>query len=110
MISAFSHQGLVNFSGGSLLQCIFITAVLIYAIDRKFLRAIVWSFLASLLSLFGIIHANSVGVLIKSTDSGWKFSVAYAMIAALFGIFYFAQRKKWIKQAETEVDEFITST
>ena len=104
-ISTFSYQGLVNFAGGSLLQCIFLTAILMYTIDRKFVRAAVWSILSGVLSLFGIIHADSVGVLIKKSDDGWRFSVAYLMLAGVFGIFYLAQRKKWIKAPATEPDE-----
>ena len=109
MISTFSYRGLVNFSGGSLLQCIFITAILMYTIDRKFVRAAVWSVLAGLLSLFGIIHANSIGILIKDVHDGWRFTVAYTMMAVIFGIFHLAQRKGWIKTAATEPDELQSS-
>jgi len=109
VISTFSYRGLVNFSGGSLLQCIFVTAILMYTIDRKFIRAATWSILAGLLALFGIIHASSVGVLIKDTDDGWKFTVAYTMMAVIFGIFHLAQRKNWIKAAATEPDELQSS-
>jgi AGZA family xanthine/uracil permease-like MFS transporter len=108
-ISAFSYRGLVNFAGGSLLQCIFITAILMYTIDRKFVRAAIWSVLAGLLALFGIIHAKSVGVLIKHSDDGWRFTVAYTMIAVIFGILHLAQRKNWIKAAATEPDELPNS-
>ncbi len=45
-ISGFSYRGLVNFAGGALLQCVVITAIFMYIIDRKFLRATVWSLLA----------------------------------------------------------------
>ena len=105
VISTFSYQGLINFAGGSLLQCIFITTILMYTTDRKFIRASVWSVIAGILSLFGIIHADAVGVLIKKDDDGWRFTVAYTMIAVLFGIFHLAQRKNWIKAATTEPDE-----
>lgn len=104
-INGFSYQGLSNFAGGSLLQCIFLTAILMYMIDRKFTRAMIWSALASLLSFFGLIHSSTVGILYKSTDNGWKFSVAYGMICLLFGIFEIAQRLRWIKQPETEPDD-----
>lgn len=54
----FSYSGLNNFADGSLLQCIFLTAILIYMIDRKFLRALFWLLLADLLSFFGLIHGS----------------------------------------------------
>ncbi|CAF3035399.1 unnamed protein product [Rotaria sp. Silwood2] len=109
MISTFSYQGLVNFSGGSLLLCIVMTAILIYAIDRKFIRAAVWSVIAAVLSLFGVIHASSVGLLIKPTDDGWRFTVAYSMMTVIFGIFHLAQRKNWIKAAAEESNDLSRS-
>ncbi|CAF2714016.1 unnamed protein product [Rotaria sp. Silwood2] len=105
MISTFSYQGLVNFSGGSLLLCIVMTAILIYAIDRKFIRAAVWSILAGVLAIFGVIHASSVDLLIKTTDDGWRFTVAYSMMAIVFGILHLVQRRNWIKAATTEPDD-----
>lgn len=104
-ISSFSYRGLINFAGGSQLQCIFITAVMIYMIDRKFIRAAVWSFLAGVFAFFGLINANAVGVLVKKNDDGWKFTVGYMLMVALFGILEFAQRKKWVKESETEPDD-----
>jgi len=104
-ITGFSYRGLVNFSGGSLLQCIFITAILMYMIDRKFIRAIVWSLLAGFFALFGLINATGVGVLTKANDDGWRFSVAYVMMAVVFAGFEFAQRRQWVKQPETAPDD-----
>ncbi|CAF1122848.1 unnamed protein product [Rotaria sp. Silwood1] len=104
-ISGFSYSGLLNFAGGSLLQCIFITAIFMYMIDRKFIHAAVWSLLAGFFAFFGLINAPGVGVLIKHTDDGWKFTVAYVMMAVLFGCFEFAQRHHWVKKPETEPDD-----
>jgi AGZA family xanthine/uracil permease-like MFS transporter len=104
-ISGFSYHGLVNFAGGALLQCVFLTAILMYIIDRKFLKAAVWSVLAGLFSLFGLINANSVGLLIKKTDDGWRFTVAYGMLVVLFLVLEVVQRKHWIKGQEEEPDD-----
>ena len=104
-ITDFSYRGLTNFAGGSLLQCIFITAILMYIIDRKFLRAMIWSLLAGLLSFFGLIHATSVGVLYRDADDGWRFAIAYAMLAVLFILFEIAQRLGWVQGPETEPDD-----
>jgi hypothetical protein len=104
-ITNFSYRGLVNFSGGSLLQCIFVTAVFMYMIDRKFLRAITWSLLAAVFALFGLIDAPGVEVFTHTNDDGWKFSVGYTMITVLFACFEIGQRRQWIKQAETEPDD-----
>ncbi|CAF3777750.1 unnamed protein product [Rotaria socialis] len=105
LITDFSFRGLNNFAGGSLLQCIFISAIMIYMIDRKFIRATIWSLLASLLSFFGLIHASKVGVLYRETDDGWRFTVAYAMLAFIFILFELAQRQGWVQEPETEPDD-----
>ncbi|CAF2625551.1 unnamed protein product [Rotaria sp. Silwood2] len=104
-IKDFSYRGLNNFAGGSLLQCIFLTVLMIYMIDRKFTRAIIWSVLASILSFFGLIHASTVGVLYRTTDDGWQFTVAYAMLAVVFILFEIAQRRGWVQEPETEPDD-----
>lgn len=104
-INSFSYRGLVNFAGGSQLQCIFLTAIMIYMIDRKFLHALVWSLLGGIFALFGLIHASDVGILIKKTDHGWRFTVAYSLLALVFLLMEFAQRKKWIEPPETEPDD-----
>lgn len=104
-ISAFPYRGLVNFAGGALLQCVFLTAILMYIIDRKFLRATIWSLLAGFFSFFGLINSNSVGVLIKKDDDGWRFTVAYGMFAVLFLLLEVAQRRHWVKEQEREPDD-----
>jgi hypothetical protein len=104
-ITGFSYRGLLNFSGGSLLQCIFLTAIFMYMIDRKFVRAAVWSLLAGFFAFFGLINAPGVGVLIHKGDDGWKFTVAYVMMAILFAGFEFAQRLRLVKGPETEPDD-----
>jgi len=104
-IKGFSYPGLVNFAGGALLQSVFLTAILMYMIDRKFLRATCWCLLAGLFSFFGLINADSVGILIKKTDDGWRFTVAYGLLVGFFLLLEFAQRKHWIKQQEKEPDD-----
>jgi AGZA family xanthine/uracil permease-like MFS transporter len=104
-ITGFSYRGLVNFAGGALLQSVFLAAILMFTIDRKFLKATIWSLLAGSLSFFGLINANTVGVLVKKTDDGWRFAVAYAMLAVFFSVLEVVQRKHWIKGQETEPDD-----
>ncbi len=105
VISSFSYRGLLNFAGGSQLQCIFITAIMMYMIDRKFVHAAVWSFLAGFFAFFGLINASNVGILVSSDDDGWRFTIGYMLMVSLFGILEFAQRKKWVKEQELEPDD-----
>ena len=104
-ISSFSYRGLINFAGGSQLQCIFITTIMMYITDRKFLRAAIWSFLAGLFALFGLINSNVVGILVKRKDDGWRFTISYMLMVILFALLGIAQRKKWIKEQESEPDD-----
>ncbi|UJR30783.1 hypothetical protein I4U23_018303 [Adineta vaga] len=104
-ISSFSYRGLINFAGGSQLQCIFITAIMMYMTDRKFIHAAVWSFLAGIFAFFGLINSSNVGILIKNSDDGWRFTISYMLMVILFGCLEYAQRKKWIKEQETEPDD-----
>ncbi|CAF1379119.1 unnamed protein product [Rotaria sp. Silwood1] len=104
-ITDFSYHGLANLAGGSLLQCILITAIIMYMIDRKFIRGAVWSFLAGLLSFFGLIHSSNLGILYSKTDDGWQFTVGYATMILLFILCEIAQRWKWIEGPEREPDD-----
>lgn len=104
-IQSFSYHGLINFGGGSQLQCIFITAIMMYMIDRKFVRAAFWSALAAIFALFGLINSIKVGILLNKNDSGWRFSVGYLSMSALFLLLKIGQNKKWVKAPETEPDD-----
>ena len=105
LITSFSYRDLSNFSGGSFFQYIFVTAIFMYVIDRKFVRAITWSLIAPTFSLFGLIDAPTVGLLIHENDDGWKFTVAYNMMAVFSRCLEFGQRHKWIKEANQCPDE-----
>ncbi|CAF2106096.1 unnamed protein product [Rotaria magnacalcarata] len=104
-IGSYPYSGLVNFAGGSQLQCIFITAIMMYMIDRKFVHAAFWSFLASIFAFFGLINSSRVGILVNPDDSGWQFTIAYLSMSALFGLLELGQRYKRVKEPETEPDD-----
>ena len=76
-----------------------------YVIDRKFVRAITWSLIAPTFSPFSLIDASTVGLLIHENDDGWKFTVAYNMMAVFSLCLEFGQRRKWIKEANQCPDE-----
>lgn len=56
----FSFLGLISLSKGYLLSSIFLTSTMVKIIDRDFLKASMWMFLASFLSFVGIVHAFEV--------------------------------------------------
>lgn len=76
-----------------------------FMIDRKLLRVAFWSLLAGFFAFFGLINTSGVGVLVHKDDDGWRFTVAYVMMAILFIGFEVAQRFRWAKQPEPESDD-----
>ncbi|CAF1172214.1 unnamed protein product, partial [Didymodactylos carnosus] len=105
-ITGYDYNGLVNFGGGALLQCIFLTVIMMYMIDRKWLSAVLWCVLAAVFAFFGLINSSAVGVLYREKeDTGWKFTTAFGMLAVLFLLFEFLQRKAWMEKPESEPDD-----
>ncbi|CAM4762735.1 unnamed protein product [Rotaria magnacalcarata] len=86
-------------------KALFNTDILMYIIDRKFLSDTVWSVLADFFSLFGLINASNVGILLNTKDDDWRFCVVYTMLAILLLLLGIVQRKQWIKGPETESDD-----
>merc|ERR1711998_516602 len=93
--SAGVSSGLTSFAQGSLLVAMFLAAILTHMIDRSFLSAAAWCSVASLCSLFGLIHSPEVGVNFSANDwSQLRFFVAYISIAAILLIVALVQRFK----------------
>mmetsp|Transcript_3457 Transcript_3457/g.8222 ORF Transcript_3457/g.8222 Transcript_3457/m.8222 type:complete len:634 (+) Transcript_3457:154-2055(+) len=104
--------GVLSWKRGALLVSMLWTAIVVNAIDRQWKVAIIWSLIASLFAVFGIIHVPEAGFenintpfpeQCWSTDGGttvecwefayqWMFCVAYVMLAATFGIIMFCSR------------------
>lgn len=64
-------DGFLSLQQGFLLISIVLSAIVAHAIDRRFIAAAVWSFLAALLSMGGVIHAFNL------TSSGLAASVRW---------------------------------
>lgn len=80
-------QGLIALSQGFLLSSMVLAAILVFVIERQFLKASAWTLAAAILSMLGLIHAyeiTSVGVQNKfGLAAAPKFGVMYAL-SALF--------------------------
>jgi len=88
-------SGLTSFAQGSLLVAMFLAAILTHMIDRCFLSAAAWCSVASLCSLFGLIHSSEVGINFSANDwSQLRFFIAYISIAAILLIVALVQRFK----------------
>lgn len=83
------YNGLYHLGNGAPLSSLIWGCITIFAILNQPLRAATFAVIASVLSLFGIIHAGTVGF---AQESLMQFVYAYLMVAALFIYKYFVDR------------------
>jgi AGZA family xanthine/uracil permease-like MFS transporter len=85
--------GMIALSQGFLLSSMLLASILVFLIEREFLKAAAWALAAAVLSCIGLIHAydlqptglkNRFGLLAAP-----DFAVAYALSALLFFILHF---------------------
>lgn len=96
--------GWQRLSGGDILVGMLIGAIGIYIIDKKFLRAAVYSFVAAGLSFFGFIHAASIGFP-TSFDTINPVSIGYVCFGLVMLFFHYYKEpseKETKKVATTE--------
>ena len=77
------YGGMEILSGGAVLVGLLWAAIAVFAVDRKWFMAIVYSLISAVLSFFGIIHAGSIAV-----AGAWEPAIGYLIIGALFGVMY----------------------
>lgn len=94
------YNGLIHLGNGAPISSLMWGCLAIFAIKNQPIRAAVAAVIASILSLFGIIHAGTVGI---AQPASMQFVYAYLMIAALFMVKYIMDRNKGQK-AESDTD------
>ncbi len=52
--------GIISMSQGFMLTCMVLSAMMVFVVERQFLRAAIWTGVASVFSWFGIIHAYAL--------------------------------------------------
>jgi hypothetical protein len=95
--------GVLSWKRGSLLISMLWVAIVTNVIDRQWRTAIVWSLVAAMLALFGIIHVPEAGFSnlnspfweqCTAPDTCWQFAnqwmfvCAYCMLATTFGLIW----------------------
>eukprot|EP00968_Pinguiococcus_pyrenoidosus_P025145 scaffold5532_cov263-Pinguiococcus_pyrenoidosus.AAC.9 len=112
--------GVLNISpGGGIVASLVLTQILCDLIDCRFDRAGIYCAIAVVLSLFGIMHGNNQegpidddmlepGELTVSTiaddnarqsvNEGWRFCIAYTMVAAICFLHWLGQRAGWFPE------------
>ncbi|MCB4755928.1 MAG: NCS2 family permease [Elusimicrobia bacterium] len=78
--------GIISLYQGFLLIAMIFSAVMAHVIDRKFLKAAVWSFAAAILSFIGLIHAYRLTPAGIQNYFGWMAAPAYTVVYAVLGI------------------------
>ena len=84
--------GLNNMGNGALLVSMFLTAIIMYSIDRDFKGVVAWSLVAAVISFFGLMHSPEVGWLVHANDVSWRFAIAYLMVAVMAAFGLWAQK------------------
>lgn len=80
-------HGVIALSQGFMLSSMVLAALLVYAMDRQFLKAALWAGVAALLSLTGLIHAYELTELGVQNRFGWAAAPDFALIYALGALF-----------------------
>jgi AGZA family xanthine/uracil permease-like MFS transporter len=89
------YQGLSILGGGSILSGIVLGAATIYIIDRKFMQAAGFAAAGSVLTFFGLMHGEEVGVF----ENPWVVCAYLVVAAVLFACGRFS--KDPVTRAET---------
>src|SRR2546428_2563296 len=76
------YHGLEVLGGGSILTGLVLGAIGVFVIERKFTEAAAFALAGAVLTFFGFMHGESVGLAVTPTVA-----IAYAIVAAfLFGL------------------------
>jgi len=78
--------GIISLSQGFMLTCMLLSAMMVFVVERQFIKAAVWAATAALLSFFGVIHAYVLTPAGVQNRFGFGAAKAYAlayMITAL---------------------------
>jgi len=91
--SDFALGGIIALSQGFLPTSMILAAILVFAIERRFLRAAAWASAASLLSMVGLMHAYELTPLGVRNRFGFAaapaFGAMYALTAAFLAALHF---------------------
>lgn len=92
----FFIRGIIVLNQGSLLVSMIFAAVMVFIIERKFLKAAQWTFAASSFSFIGLIHAYRLteGGVQNGFGNTWspKFGLMYAMVGGILLLLHFHQK------------------
>merc|ERR1712227_790072 len=99
-------NGLLAFAQGDLLISLLWTSILVMVMDRRWLGASLWAFIASIFAVFGVIHQFAAGFKAWKTPTfeycsadgcdnysvQWMYFTAYLMLAGTFALLHFVAK------------------
>lgn len=92
--AGINYLGAANLGAGAIVVGMILGSLVVFVIDRKYLRAAITSLIAVVLTFFGVIHSpTSVGIL---PNPGM--TIGYALVALLFLGYHFGLFEKLIKK------------
>lgn len=71
--------GIISLSQGFMLTCMILAAMMVFVVERHFLKAALWMATASVLSFFGVIHAYVLTPAGVQNRFGFGAAKAYAL-------------------------------
>jgi len=96
-------HGIIALSQGFMLTCMVLSAMMVFVIEREFIKGALWALTASLLSFFGVIHAyvlTPVGVQNRfGFGSARSFALAYLLAALLLVALHYYRRGRESEEA-----------
>ena len=89
------YHGLSILGGGSILAGVVLGATTTYIVDRQFMKAAGFAFAGGVLTFFGLMHGEAIGI-----GSSIPVAISYAAVAAvLFGCAKFAEFEPAVETA-----------
>lgn len=72
--------GIISLSQGFMLTCMILSAMMVFVVERQFIKAAIWTATASVLSFFGVIHAYVLTPAGVQNKFGFGAAKAYALV------------------------------
>ena len=72
--------GIISLSQGFMLTCMILSAMMVFVVERQFIKAALWTATASVLSFFGVIHAYVLTPEGVQNKFGFGAAKAYALV------------------------------
>ncbi len=92
--------GWERLSGGDILVGMVLASIVVFLIDRQFLKAAVYSLAASVLSFFGFLHAAEIGI-----GTGSEAALGYLVFGAVMLAMHFYRSEDNVMPAGTAAGE-----